>query len=213
MWYTKISIGETSSPWEPRRCDGCNGYFHQNQLSWFEFRDWDGDPHDAYCIHCAAGYGRPQWRSPGELAGGDPRECTPDDGADPAGLFLAYCDAAFWEMVWSSRAAKLDTPWNVCEHCGIENETLKAARGGWAWWCAGCGAKNDRIPEVPYDGGRNLAAEDATAQRLVMVRAAFDRGEWNTGADLLSPVGAPGWAAYPTAAGDICYRTRGLSNG
>ena len=30
-----------------------------------------------------------------------------------------------------------------------------------------------------------------------MVRAAFDRGEWNTGADLLSPVGALGWAAYP----------------
>ena len=197
VWYTKLSGGETSSTWEPRRCDGCGSYFHQNPLTWFEFRDWDSDPHDAYCIHCAAGFGEAQWRSPGELAGGDPREWTPDDDADPAVLFLAYCDAAFWERVWSSRAAKLDTPWNVCEHCGIENETLKAARGGWAWWCASCGAENDRVPEAPYDGSRNPAAEDATAQRLVMVRAAFDRGDLNEGADLLSPIGAPGWAAYP----------------
>ena len=197
LWYTNLSGSETSSPWEPRRCDGCNGYFHQNTLSWFEFRDWDGDPHDAYCIHCAAGFRRAQWRSPGELAGGDPREWTPDDDVDPTGLFLAYCDAAFWDMVWSNRAAKLDTSWNVCEHCMAENENLKPARGGWAWWCANCGAENDRVPEIPYDGSGNLAAEEATARRLVMVKAAFDQGEWNRGADLLSPIGAPGWAAYP----------------
>ena len=67
------------------------------------------------------------------MAGGDPREWAPDDDSDPAELFLAYCDTAFWEIVWSSRASKLDTPWNTCAHCGVENETLKAARGGWAW--------------------------------------------------------------------------------
>ena len=197
LWYTKLSGGETSSPWEPRSCDGCGSYFHQNPLSWMEFRDWDGDPHDAYCIHCAAGYGQGQWRSPGELAGGDPREWTLDDDADPAGLFLAYCDAAFWEMVWSRRAAKLDTYWNVCEHCGIENETLKAARGGWAWRCSNCGAENERVPEAPYDGSRDPAAEDATARRLALLNDAFDRGDWNEGSDLLSPIGAPGWVAYP----------------
>ena len=197
VWYTKLSGGETSSPWEPRRCDGCTGYFHQNPLTWFEFRDWESDPHDAYCIHCAAGHGRAQWRSPGDLAGGDPREWTPDDDADPAELFLAYCDAAFWEMVWSSRASKLHTPWNTCEHCGAENETLKYADGGRGWWCVNCGAENNRVPEVPYDGSSNPAAEDATARRLEIVKAGFDRGEWNRGADLLSPIGAPGWAAYP----------------
>ena len=85
VWYTKLAGRETSSPWEARRCDGCGGYFHQNPLSWFEFRDCDGDPHDACCIHCAAAYGRAQWRSPGQLAGGDPRESTPDDDSDPAG--------------------------------------------------------------------------------------------------------------------------------
>ena len=100
-------------------------------------------------------------------------------------------------MVWSSRASKLETPWNTCEHCGLENETLKAARGRRAWWGANCGAENGRAPEVPYDGARNPAAEDATARRLVIVQAAFDLGEWNRGAGLLSPVGALGWAAYP----------------
>ena len=197
VWYTKLAGRETSSPWEARRCDGCGGYFHQNPLSWFEFRDCDGDPHDACCIHCAAAYGRAQWRSPGQLAGGDPRESTPDDDSDPAGLFLAYCDASFWQMVWSVRAAKLDTGWNSCEHCGVENETLESARGGRAWWCASCGAENDQEPEAPYCGSRNPAAEDATARRLVVVTAAFDLGEWNRGADLLSPIGAPGWASYP----------------
>ena len=73
VWYTKLSGGETSSPWEPRRCDGCGSYFHQNPLTWLEFRDWGTDPHEAYCIHWAAGLGQAQWRSPGELAGVDPR--------------------------------------------------------------------------------------------------------------------------------------------
>ena len=29
-----------------------------------------------------------------------------------------------------------------------------------------------------------------------MVNAAFNHKEWNRGADLLSPIGAPGWADY-----------------
>jgi hypothetical protein len=48
-----------------------------------------------------------------------------------------------------------------------------------------------------YDGSRNEAAENAAARRLPMVNAAFDAGKWSTGADLLLPVGAPSWAAYP----------------
>ena len=193
VWYTSLAGGETSSPWEPRRCGGCGGHFHQNTLSWMEFRDWDADPHDAYCLHCAASFGQAQWRSPGELAGEHPREWTPDDDADPAALFLAYCDTAFWEMVWSSRASKLETPWNTCQHCGVENGTLKASRKGWAWWCSAFGAENDRVPEIPYDGSGNPPAEEATARRLVLVKEAFDHEEWNRGADLLSPIGAPGW--------------------
>lgn len=159
-FYTQLAGNETESPWEPRKCDGCSGYFHENTISWFEFRDWSDDPHYAYCIHCAASYSDGQWRTPGELAGGDPREWTPDDDADPVILFMAYCDAAFWAMVWSQRVAKLGDP-------------------------------------DTYYGNRNEPAEDATAMRLLEVANAFDSGEWGLGADLLSPVGAPGWAAYP----------------
>lgn len=159
-FYTQLAGRETESPWEPRRCDGCSGYFHENTLSWFEFMDWSDDPHYAYCIHCAASYGNGQWRTPGELAGGDPREWTPDDDADPVILFMAYCEAAFWAMVWSQRVAKLEDP-------------------------------------DTYNGNRDEPAEEATAIRLAEVEVAFDSGEWGKGADLLLPVGAPGWAAYP----------------
>ena len=159
-FYTQLAGRETESPWEPRRCDGCSGYFHENSLSWFEFRDWDDDPHYAYCIHCAASHSHGQWRAPGDLAGGDPREWTPDDDADPVILFLAYCDAAFWAMVWSQRVAKLENP-------------------------------------DTYTGRGNEAAEEAAARRLLEVVNACDSGEWGKGTDLLSPVGAPGWAAYP----------------
>ena len=158
-WYTALSSRETSSPWEPRKCDECGGYFHQNSLSWVEFCDWADDPNWAYCIHCAADYGNGQWRSPGELAGGDPREWTPDDDADPAALFLAYSESAFWSMVWNNRAAMLESP-------------------------------------DTYNGSRNEAAEEATARRLPVVNTAFDAGDWEKGADLLLPVGAPGWADY-----------------
>lgn len=159
-WYVGLGGMPTSSYWDAPRCDGCNKYFYENRLSWFQFRDWSDDPHSAYCIHCAAAVRDAQWRSPGELVFGDPREWTPDDDTDPAGLLMAYSEASFWSMVWSNRVAKLGEP-----------DTYLG--------------KNDR------------SAEDATARRLALIFDAFDAGDWGTGANLLLPVGAPGWAEYP----------------
>ena len=160
-WYIQLAGKETVSPWEAPRCEGCSGFFYQNSLSCFEFRDWSDDPNAAYCIHCAAGHAQAQWRDPGELAGGDPREWTPDDdSALVTPLFMAYSDAEFWSMVWSQRVARIEAP-------------------------------------DAYDGAKQEAAEDGTAKRLPLVMAAFNSGEWARGADLLLPVGAPGWAAYP----------------
>ena len=159
VWYRALNNRETVALWEPRKCDECEGYFHQNSLSWFEFHDWADDPNWAYCIHCAAACGNGQWRTPGELAGGDPREWTPDDDADPVALFLAYSESAFWSMVWNEREAKLGT-------------------------------------SKTYNGSRNEAAEEATARRLPVVNASFDTGDWERGANLLLPVGAPGWLDY-----------------
>ena len=152
------------SCWEAPRCDECGAYFHRNSLSDSGFRSWAYDPYTVYCIHCAARFAAAcpdvQWRAPGELAGGDPREWTPVENAEPEDLFMAWCDAAFWEMVWSERVAKLDEE-NTC------------------------------------DGNNHQEEEDATGRRLPLVNQAFDVEEWGKGADLLLPIGAPGWAAYP----------------
>ena len=69
VWYRDLPGGETSTPWEARRCDECDSYFYQNRLSWFEFRDWADDPHSAYCIHCAAAYDGGQCRAPANSPG------------------------------------------------------------------------------------------------------------------------------------------------
>ena len=95
--------------WTPPRCYICDGYFHANNLSDAQFLDW-ANPFDPLCIHCAASYGLAQWRSPSELAGGDPREWIPEDNADVATLFLSFCDSAFWAMVWVERVTKLNNP-------------------------------------------------------------------------------------------------------
>ena len=50
-------------------------------------------------------------------------------------------------------------------------------------------------PEA-YDGSKHQQAEVATEARLLEVTRAFDHGDWRKGANLLLPIGAPGWAAY-----------------
>ena len=147
--------------WEAPRCDTCNGYFHANRLSGAVFLDWN-NPYYPFCIHCAASVsdGTTQWRSPGELAGGAPREWIPSKDSDSVSLLLAYCDAAFWAMVWEQRVEKLD--------------------------------KTEQ-----YTDERNTQAENANAARLPLINTAFAAGQWEKGAALLSPIGAPGWAAYP----------------
>ena len=120
---------DRSNAWDAPRCDVCRQYLHDNPLSRDEFRSWSYDPHTAFCIHCAAHHDPAgmQWRAPGELAGGDPTEWTPGDGADVAILFLAYCDAAFWSKVWSSRVVKLNEPgsYGGGQHETAENTTAE----------------------------------------------------------------------------------------
>ena len=160
-FFEELKGADRTNAWDAPRCDVCRQYLHDNPLSHSGFRDWAYDPYTAFCIHCAARCdpAEMQWRAPGELAGGDPREWIPDVEADPAILFLAFCEAAFWYKVWSSRVGKLNGPGS-------------------------------------YDGGQHETAENATAERLLLVNAAFEAGDWVGGANLLLPVGAPSWARY-----------------
>ena len=128
-FFEALEGANRTNDWDAPRCDICSEYLHDNQISRAEFRDWAYDPYTAFCIHCAASCDASdmQWRSPGELAGGDPREWTPGKEADPAELFLAYHTAAFWSMVWSNRAANLDSPdaYDGNRHEEAENATAE----------------------------------------------------------------------------------------
>ena len=160
-FFETLKGANQTNDWDAPRCDICSEYLHDNQVSQAEFRDWAYDPNTVFCIHCAArcDANDMQWRSPGELAGGDPREWTPGKDADTADLFLAYCQAAFWSMVWSNRAADLDSP-------------------------------------DAYEGNRRQNTENSTTERLRLVNAVLNAGDWRKAMNLLLPVGAPGWAAY-----------------
>ncbi len=159
-WFLQHG-GSVSSSWQPPQCDGCQGYLHENSLSSLPFNSWAYDPYTTLCIHCAAGWpADAQWRAPGDIAFGDPREWIPDDDSDAGIYFLAYCDVAFWAMVWRNRETKLEV-----------SET--------------------------YQGNNNPMAEDATARRLTIVETALAVGDYRGASNLLFPVGAPSWAAYP----------------
>ena len=194
-WWQIWGGWPRSEPWEAPKCSDCGDYICQNPLSRVVFLDAE-NPYYPSCIHCAADQVGTQWRFPGELAGGDPREWTPDDAADPATLFLAYCDAIFWSKVWRNRVAQLG--WTICDHCNLENvPPLCVHRDHSGWWCRSCGTWNQKRPEPPYDGSNNDVAEHATASRLSLVEASFDAGEWAKGSDLLLPIAAPQWQAFP----------------
>ena len=128
-FFETLKGANRTNDWDAPRCDICSEYLHDNEISGTEFRDWAYDPYTTFCIHCAArcDASEMQWRSPGELAGGDPREWTPSKDADPADLFLAYCTAAFWSMVWSNRAAELDSTdaYDGNRHKDAENATAE----------------------------------------------------------------------------------------
>ena len=128
-FFNHFKGADLINTWEAPRCDTCNGYFHANHLSSAVFLDWE-NPYYPVCIHCAASVsdGTTQWRSPGDLAGGDPREWIPSKDSDAESLLLAYCDAAFWAMVWEQRVEKLDKSEQYTDERNTQAENATAAR-------------------------------------------------------------------------------------
>ena len=177
-FFKELKGADRTNDWDAPRCDVCSEYLHDNPISRAEFRDWAYDPYTAFCIHCAArcDAGEMQWRAPGELAGGDPREWTPDGDVNSAILFLAYCEAAFWSKVWSGRAANLDDPdaYDGSRHENAEIATAKRLplvnaainTGDWAK------ARNLLLPI----GAPAWAAYEDEPERLLAFRADNCRG-------------------------------------
>ena len=100
---------ENSCPWSAPSCPRCERYLHALDFPQ-ALIDWE-QPDEPVCLECAAKTANGQWRSPGELALGDPAERIPGPDADLIELFLAFSDAEFWSMVWSNRTREPKEPW------------------------------------------------------------------------------------------------------
>ena len=92
------------SSWSVPACSACERPYHTLEFT-YELLDWE-NPYDPVCLECAARTPGGQWRSPGELAMGDPGDRIPGPDADVIDLFLAFSDADFWAMVWTGRTSK-----------------------------------------------------------------------------------------------------------
>lgn len=92
------------SPWSVPACSACRRPYHTLEYQ-YELLDWE-NPYEPVCLECAAGTPGGQWRSPGELALGDPGDRIPGKYADVLELFLSFSDADFWAMVWTDRTAR-----------------------------------------------------------------------------------------------------------
>ena len=103
-WTNRKEENVSPLDWDLWICGDCKQPFHT--LEWtYRLVNWE-DPNDYVCIECAARTQGGQWRTPGELAMGDPRNRIPDPDANVLDLFLSFSDADFWAMVWTERTAK-----------------------------------------------------------------------------------------------------------
>ena len=82
-------------------CGGCGRPYSAMELP-YALDDWENS-HERYCIECAAKDSDTQWNTPGDCLYG-PAEPGPDAGV--VDLFLSFCDADFWTMVWAKRVAQ-----------------------------------------------------------------------------------------------------------
>ena len=96
---------ENALPWSPPACGNCERFFHTMEFQW-QLYDWEQSSQESECMECAARRSGGQWRSPGDIALGDPEDRIPGPNADAHDLFLAFEDADFWAMVWTNRTSK-----------------------------------------------------------------------------------------------------------
>ena len=125
---------------------------------------------------------------------------VPTGPNDIKGLFLALTDAVFWAKVWSVRMGEQlergrleivheGVPDGDFTACGIDRsnsqEGLVATLDISSVTCEECS------PTRTWP----RSDESATERQLDGIERAFDSGDWQHGAELLAPIGAPQWSA------------------
>ncbi len=118
-------------PWSAPACSECERPYYTLEFQ-YELVDWE-NPYYPMCLECAAKYPGGQWRSPGDLAMGDPGDRIPGPDADVLDLFLSFSDSDFWAMVWTSRTAKLEEARSPETETAARLDQVEAAieRGDW----------------------------------------------------------------------------------
>lgn len=119
-YYFHVDGGFWCSPWcwqnqnNPRLCpmpvcEHCERLIYTLGFGTHGLFDWEGLDGEL-CLECAARRPDGQWRSPGDLALGDPEDRLPRSDATTVELFLSFSDSNFWAMVWTNRTARLTEP-------------------------------------------------------------------------------------------------------
>ena len=122
---------ENVSTWSVPTCEVCDRHFHALEFS-YELVDWE-NPGGTVCIECAAKTADGQWRSPGDLALGEPDERIPGQNATVLDLFLSFSDADFWATVWTKRTTTPSEPRTSEQRTAARLDQVEAAldEGGW----------------------------------------------------------------------------------
>ena len=122
VFYEQLKWAKRTNNWDAPRCDVCGEYLHDNPLSRVGFTDWAYDSYTVFCIHCAArcDASKMQWRSPHELAGGDPENgrllqillqptCSWHTVRRLSGLWFGRVEPPTWENQTLMLAASMKT--------------------------------------------------------------------------------------------------------
>ena len=115
----------------PPACAICDRPYHTLEFP-YELVDWN-HPWETVCIECAAKTPGGQWRSPGELALGDPEDRIPGPDANAHDLFLSFSDADFWAMVWTNRTANPGEAWSPETQTAHRLDAVDAAFNSGDW--------------------------------------------------------------------------------
>ncbi len=211
--YTEVGGGPLDRYCPLPRCEYCDRLFGVTAYPEVSLFDWE-NPSGEICLECAAqNLDGSQYKGPGECMDG---ATIPDGQDDVLGSFFALCDAVFWAMVWTNRwvdaQSKLEKlhriesaeilthlgfPDGLFTVCGIDrrglSRELTVTQDRMEVTCHKCSPGITEWLEAQRPQARS--DESATTRQLDLIEQAFSAGDWEYGARLLAPIGAPGWSA------------------
>ena len=146
-YYFHVDGGFWCSPWcwqnqyierlcPMPECAQCERLIYTLGFGTHGLVDWNGGDGfgGAVCLECAASRSDGQWRTPGDIALGDPEDRMPTANSTVVELFLSFSDADFWAMVWTNRTTQLSEARRRDEtETSTRLDQVEAAFRQWDW--------------------------------------------------------------------------------